>query len=86
MNEYIIKSNQRNFTVQLENYKTIETRCPKWDKENLEYKYSTLTANYTITLYELNMFSILSATGQFKYSINCFTIDNDNNIATNLTG
>jgi len=40
MNGYVIKSNQRNLTVQLENNERIETRCPKWDKEHLEYKYS----------------------------------------------
>ena len=84
MNGYIIKSNQRNLTVQLENNERIETRCPKWDNESLEYKYSTLATNYTITSYQPNMFSISSSTGQFKYLINRFTTDNDNDIVTNF--
>ena len=84
MNGYVIKSNQRNLTVQLENNERIETRCPKWDNESLEYKYSTSATNYTITSYEPNMFSILSSTGQFKYLINRFTTDNDNDIVTNF--
>ena len=58
---------------------------PKLDKENLEYKYSTSATNYTITSYEPNMFSVLSSTGQFKYLINRFTTDNDNDIVTNYT-
>ena len=84
MNRYVIKSNQRDRTVQLENNETLETRCPKWDKENLECKYFTSATNYAITLYEPNMFSILSSTGQFKYLIKGLTIDNDNNIFTNF--
>ena len=84
MNGYVIKSNQRNLTVQLENNERIETRCPKWDNESLEYKYSTSATNYRITSYEPNMFSISSSTGQFKYLINRFTTDNDNDIVTNF--
>ena len=84
MNGYVIKSNQRNLTVQLENNERIETRCPKWDNESLEYKYSTSATNYRITSYEPNMFSISSSTGQFKYLINQFTTDNDNDIVTHF--
>ena len=84
MNGYVIKSNQRNLTVQLENNERIETRCPKWDNESLEYKYSTSATNYRITSYEPNLFSISSSTGQFKYLINRFTTDNDNDIVTNF--
>ena len=49
MNGHVIKSNKRNFTVQLEKYETIETRCQRWDSKNLEYNYSTSATNYMIT-------------------------------------
>ena len=85
MNGYAIQGNQRDLTVQLENNQIIQVRCPKWDQADLEYQYSPSPTNFAITSYEPNMFSVSSSTGQFKYLINRFATDNNNNIVTNYT-
>ena len=85
INGYVIQGNHRNLTVQLENNQIIQVRRPKWDQTGLEYQYSPSPTNIVITSYQPNMFSVSSSTGQFKYLINRFATDNNNNIVTNYT-
>ena len=85
MNGYAIRGDWMHLTGQLENNQIIQVRCPKWDQADLEYQYSPYPTNFAITSHEPNMFSVSSSSGQFKFLINRFATDNNNQIVSNYT-
>ena len=87
INGYVIKANQRILTVQMENNQIISVGHPKWDEVNFTYQYTQnrSSSNFSITSYEPNIFSVSSSSGQFKFLINRFATDNNNQIVSNYT-